>query len=925
MVQVTNNSPSAGYIAWKDCNISYKGTVYPIPDGNTNLTYVYWKFSDPDGFYGSNAYPTLAADDLLVFLNKNGIHLKVPNTSVLDGSLIVPESIYADALAANIITTEHLMAGAVTTNKLSAGAVTANTIAADAIGATAIAADAILSEHIQANQIIAEHLAVNSVTARVIAADAIGADAIAANAVLAEHIKAGTITTNHISSAGIDVSKVINAATSSQISQINTRITDQDGVISQKATQTSVNLLTGRMTTAEGKITTQAGQIDLKVDRDGVIAAINLQPGSVTIDARLVNIADTTNLVDNSTFEDDVVGSKPKGWDGGLTVSQAGWGSNTGSNNAMQIDANNTRNTDIVQEKFIEVSAGDQLYLEMDYRNLNLLGSGGMYIGTKNYDAKKQHIGWGAVTAITTKTTTFKKQSGTYTVPANVSYVQIRVTFSNNGETTNKLYVDNLIVRRKNNADLIVEGAITANHLAANSITAANGALANASITRAKLQNAIIGTAQIEDGTITNAKIGNLAVDNAKISGISANKINAGYINGIDVYGAKFRSSDGLTNLEIIGGNVRLTQTGGSYVNMNPDGVYGYNSSGSERFRMDKGLITSAALGTSNSNVYLAPDSANEVRVVDLSSIPSDGIAENYSYRPIRVQGVRFAPNGNGYLGTEGEIRITSSGFQQPDGSYVYRPLRAGNIYGTSFISSTTNAYIGADNEVRFVNKGFIDGDVSTPTYRPLRCGDITAGHIASDSGNMYVGSDDEVRIVSRGGYNGGNITWRNLRSNLLYANAIDINTGTHVYIRPTSGGEAKVTSTGTTGDFRPIRARTFTTDTSMRENKKDIEVFSEDSLDIFRNAQIYTYRRLNDDPFAFKQLGMMIDETPRIIHGEAGDSFDLYALTAYMGKGIKDIITITDKHSDDINWLKIENQYLKQKVQQLEDRLGAA
>jgi hypothetical protein len=111
VVQVTNNSPSAGYIAWKDCNISYKGKVYPIPDGNTNLTYVYWKFSDPDGFYGSNAYPTLAADDLLVFLNKNGIHLKVPNTTVLDGSLIVPESIYTDALAANIITTEHLMAG----------------------------------------------------------------------------------------------------------------------------------------------------------------------------------------------------------------------------------------------------------------------------------------------------------------------------------------------------------------------------------------------------------------------------------------------------------------------------------------------------------------------------------------------------------------------------------------------------------------------------------------------------------------------------------------------------------------------------------------------------------------------------------------------------------------------------------------------
>ncbi|MCM3169024.1 phage tail spike protein [Peribacillus frigoritolerans] len=484
---------------------------------------------------------------------------------------------------------------------------------------------------------------------------------------------------------------------------------------------------------------------------------------------------------------------------------------------------------------------------------------------------------------------------------------------------TGQTMIDNAVIATANIKDANITNAKIAN------LAVGTAAIANAAITNAKIANLSVGTAQLQDAAITNAKIANASIDSAKISSLSADKLNAGAIRGIDIFGSKFRSSDGSTNLEIVGGNVRLTQNGGSYVNMNPNGVYGYNSGGSERFRMDKGLVTSAALGTSNSNVYLAPDSTNEVRVVDLARIPSDGIAENYSYRPIRVLGVRFAPNGNGYLGTEGEIRITSSGFRQPDGSYIYRPLRAGNIYGTSFISTTTNAYIGTDNEVRLVNKGFIDGDASTPTYRPLRSGDITAGHIASHSGNMYIGSDDEVRIVSRGGYNGGNITWRNLRSNLVYANAVDINNGTHVYIRPTSGGEAKVTATGTTNNFRPIRARTFTTDTSMRENKKDIEVFSEDSLDVFRNAQIYTYRRLNDDQFAFKQLGMMIDETPRILHGEAGDSFDLYALTAYMGKGIKDIITITDKHGEEINWLKIENQYLKQKIKQLEDRMGAA
>ncbi|MCA1029203.1 hypothetical protein LCM23_24635 [Cytobacillus kochii] len=137
--------------------------------------------------------------------------------------------------------------------------------------------------------------------------------------------------------------------------------------------------------------------------------------------------------------------------------------------------------------------------------------------------------------------------------------------------------------------------------MAANSITAQNGALANASITRAKLQDAIIGTAQIDD----------LAVTAAKIASVYANRINVGALRGIDVYGAKFRSSDGLTSLEIIGENVRLAQSNGQYVNVNPDGLFGYNSGGSQRFSVDRLLVTSAALGTSNSNVYLAPESTN--------------------------------------------------------------------------------------------------------------------------------------------------------------------------------------------------------------------------------------------------------------------------------------------------------------------------
>jgi RNase P/RNase MRP subunit POP5 len=140
---VQDNTPSAGYIRWSGVSIAYKGTTYSIANGATNYHYIYWLYSNPTVFYGSDAFPTLGDDDILVFINKNGIHAVVPNTTVVDGSLIVPQSILTNAIAANAITSDQIAANAVTAGKISAGAVTANTIAAGAVGADKIAAQSI--------------------------------------------------------------------------------------------------------------------------------------------------------------------------------------------------------------------------------------------------------------------------------------------------------------------------------------------------------------------------------------------------------------------------------------------------------------------------------------------------------------------------------------------------------------------------------------------------------------------------------------------------------------------------------------------------------------------------------------------------------------------------------------------------------------
>jgi phage minor structural protein len=144
---------------------------------------------------------------------------------------------------------------------------------------------------------------------------------------------------------------------------------------------------------------------------------------------------------------------------------------------------------------------------------------------------------------------------------------------------------------------------------------------------------------------------------------------------------------------------------------------------------------------------------------------------------------------------------------------------------------------------------------------------------------------------------------------------------GTYLYIQP-KGTEVRVVNTFTTATFKPIRASNFITDTSIRENKKDIEEFEDSALEGIRNAKVYTYRRKTDEPDAFKQLGLMVDDTPRILHGPAGDSFDLYALSAYIFKGVKELDSKFMSLEDEINWLRMENQYLKQKIEQLEAKI---
>lgn len=214
-------------------------------------------------------------------------------------------------------------------------------------------------------------------------------------------------------------------------------------------------------------------------------------------------------------------------------------------------------------------------------------------------------------------------------------------------------------------------------------------------------------------------KIDDAVIKAAHIHSLDADKINAGKIRGIDIIGSRFYSETSADFMEIAGGKILLESSRGRRVEISPDGIFGYNSNDSQRFRADKLLVTSAALGTSNSNVYLAPDSTNEVRVVDVESIPSNGVASSYSYRPIRTLGVRFRPSGHGYMGVDLDLRVTSPGFVRDNGSIVYRAVRASGYKGAyvEHAGSGMHLYLRPqrDGEARVTARG------TTSTYKPIR------------------------------------------------------------------------------------------------------------------------------------------------------------------------------------------------------------
>ncbi|RXK19099.1 phage tail spike protein [Macrococcus sp. DPC7161] len=432
-----------------------------------------------------------------------------------------------------------------------------------------------------------------------------------------------------------------------------------------------------------------------------------------------------------------------------------------------------------------------------------------------------------------------------------------------------KLNVNNLLVNK------IVASTIYSDSVKTKSLEAVNANIA--SIRTNLLVADVIQPNMLDMRNGGTAWINRLFVDEATITALTSKNAFIQNIKAIDIEAVRMRAVDNIATMNIEKGTLTVLKNDGYTLDLGINGFYAKDANSTIKFRMDKLLVSSAALGTTNSNVYLAASPGYEARVVDVSSIPSDGLAESYTYLPIRAKefiGDKLMTNfgTNLYLGADGEVRFTSRGAASTDADIIYRNVRGNVAY-----------FEGIANKL--------------------------------DGANFYLGTGNEVRVTSRGMYNDGNVVYKNLVAGGLYSDFIEINAYTsssNLYLRATN--EVRLTKRGTTDQYINIRALGYTW-TSSEKYKRDIEVWEDvDILDKLKKVQLYTYKIKSDDTNRLRHGVILERET--LDDWKNGDGVDSYEMQSYTLKGIQALIKENDTLKSEIATMKDQIKYLIEKVE---------
>ncbi|SOC47634.1 hypothetical protein SAMN05892877_1321 [Rhizobium subbaraonis] len=363
---------------------------------------------------------------------------------------------FTNVVLRKMASAELIVDGAIIASKVAALAIAATNIQAGAITAGKIAADAVTATNIVAGTITSTELASNSVVAAKIAAGAIVAGKIAADAVTAANVVAGTLTAVELASSSIIASKI--AANAVTTDKIATNAVTANEIAAGTITATEI---------ASGAITTvklAAESITGAKIAANTIGANHIAANSIT--AKQLVIMDWENIAPNGQW---------------ITGDNAGWGSYPSGWNVVGAGARPPQRGDYILSTpgvaddrtmttaglDVPVQGGEQLNVQFDCAGS---GSGASWEFRVRlvYYAAGSYLSGSTVTLSGTSVS-WQRQNGTMSVPAAADRIQ-RIEITRAGGGSNNAFITNVVVRRKKGGELIVDGAISADHIRANAI-----------------------------------------------------------------------------------------------------------------------------------------------------------------------------------------------------------------------------------------------------------------------------------------------------------------------------------------------------------------------------------------------------------------------------------------------------------------------
>lgn len=113
----TNNSPSAGYVAWSSFTLTYQGVTYTVASGNSNSKYIYWnKATSTTVLQKSATIPANAPDMFIVCVNFSGTAYPTNFAPFIYGDYIAAGSITSDKISVANLAAINANIGAATIN-----------------------------------------------------------------------------------------------------------------------------------------------------------------------------------------------------------------------------------------------------------------------------------------------------------------------------------------------------------------------------------------------------------------------------------------------------------------------------------------------------------------------------------------------------------------------------------------------------------------------------------------------------------------------------------------------------------------------------------------------------------------------------------------------------------------------------------------